>query len=43
MKIGRAVDITDKKDPTIPTATMIKYFSKIMSKRWMKFMLMGDI
>ena len=43
MKIGRAVDITDKKDPTIPTATMIKYFSKIMSKRWIKFMLMGDI
>jgi len=43
MKIGRAVDITDKKDPTIPTATMIKYFSKILSKRWIKFMLMGDI
>ena len=43
MKIGRAVAITDKKDPTIPTATMIKYFSKIMSKRWIKFMQMGDI
>ena len=42
MKIGRAVAITDKKDPALPTAIMIKYFSKIMSKRWVKFMLMGD-
>ena len=42
MKIGRAVANTDKKDPALPTATMIKYFSKIMSKRWIKFMLMGD-
>ena len=43
MKIGRAVAVNDKKDPTIPTATIMKYFSKIMSKRWIKFMVCNDL
>ena len=43
MKIGRDVAANDKKDPTIPTATMIKYFSKFMSKRWIKNMLVIDL
>ena len=36
MKLGRAVAITDKKDPDIPVETMLKHFSKIMSKRVIK-------
>ena len=41
MKIGCDVAIDDKKDPTIPTA--IKYFPKIMSKIWIKKMLIIDL
>ena len=36
MKLGRAVAITDKRDPDIPVETMLKHFSKIMSKRVIK-------
>ena len=42
MKLGRAVAINDKKDPVIPAETMIKYFSKIMSKRVIKSLRVGD-
>ena len=42
MKLGRAIAVTDKKDPDLPTETMLKHFSKIMSKRMIKFThLMG--
>ena len=37
-KLGRAIAITDKKDPNIPYMTLLKYFSKIMSKAMIKGM-----
>ena len=43
MKLGRAVAINDKKDPGMPTATLMKYFSKFMSKRFIKTLLITDI
>ena len=38
MKLGRAVAMTDKKDPNLPAETMLKHFSKIMSKKTIKLM-----
>ena len=38
MLLGRAIAITDKKDPEIPAATLLEHFSDIMSASWIKIM-----
>ena len=38
MLLGRAIAITDKKDPEIPAATMLEHFSDIMSARLVKIL-----
>ena len=43
MKLGRAVAINDKRDPGIPTTTLLKYFSMFMSKSFMKFLVINDV
>ena len=40
-KLGRAVAITDKRD-TLPYKTLLKYFSKMMSKATIKTLLFCD-
>ena len=39
MKLGRAVAMADKKDPNLPAETMLKHFSKMMSKKMVKVVL----
>ena len=39
MKLGRAVAMADKKDPNLPAETMLKHFSKMMSKKVVKVVL----
>jgi len=41
-KLGRAVAITDKKDPNMPYTTLLKHFSKMMSKATIKGMHLSD-
>ena len=41
-KLGRAVAMTDKRDPHMPYETILKYCSKMMSKASIKGMHLGD-
>ena len=41
-KLGGAVAMSDKKEPPLPTATLLKYFSRFMSKTSIKGLLLFD-